>query len=65
MLQVCSELEIDINYGEYFDMISDRIKQFNTKMTFLKNTYTYKWLKEDNIEIKNKILLEFIKTKVR
>jgi len=65
MLQVCSELEIDINYGEYFDMISDRIKQFNAKMTFLKNTYTYKWMKEDNIENKNKILLDFIKTKVR
>jgi len=65
MLQVCSELEIDINYGEYFDMISDRIKQFNAKMTFLKNTYTYKWMKEDNVEIKNKILLDFIKTKVR
>lgn len=65
MLQVCSDLEIDVNYGEHFDIISGKIQEFRTKMKFLKNTYTYKWMKEDNIEKKNKILLEFIKTKVR
>lgn len=65
MVQVCSELEIDINYDRYFEKIESMIKIYQSKMKFLKNTYTYKWLKSEKSEDRNKIVLEFIKSKVK
>jgi len=62
MLQVCSDLEIDIDYDKYFSIINESINMYKNKINFIKKTYTYKWIKSGN---KEEVLLDFIKNNIK
>lgn len=64
MVRVCSQLDIDINYDIHYNSIKSEIDTIKNKIKFLENTYTYKWLKCSDQE-KDKILLEFVKTRIK
>lgn len=65
LYRVCSDLDIDFELPEnYIDQIRDKIDSYKKQVLFLEKTYTFRWVKSENIQEKNKILVEFIKSQI-
>lgn len=64
LYKVCSELLIDFEFDQdEINKIKERIDNYKNQINFLESTYTFKWLKSDDIE-KDKIILNFIKNRL-
>jgi archaellum component FlaC len=65
LYKVSNELNIEFEFSD--DIIIDireRIDMLKSKTKMLESTYTFKWIKSDDDE-RNKIILEFIKSKIK
>lgn len=64
LYKVGSELNIEFDLpDDFIHQIEGKINQYKQKVSFLENTYTYKWLKSDDKD-KNKVVVEFIRSRV-
>lgn len=64
LYKVCSELNIDFELpDDFISQIKNKIDSYKEQVSFLENTYTYKWLKSVD-DTKNKIVVEFIRSKI-
>lgn len=65
LYKVCSELNIEFELPDYYiNKIIEKINDYKKKTQFLENTYTFKWLKCENITEKNQIIINFIRERV-
>ena len=56
---------IDFTHSEEdIKIIKERIEEYKNRISFLKETLTYKWIKTNNNKDKNEILLSYIKNKL-
>ncbi len=66
ILKICNELDIVFDLNESFlSDINDKIKFYKERMFFLENTYTFKWLKSSDNDIKDNILLSYIQNRFK
>ena len=66
LYKVCSELNIDFELPEDFlSKINDKINSYKNQVSFLESTYTFKWVKCETQNEKNKVVIEFIRSRVR
>jgi hypothetical protein len=59
---------LDIPYeidGDDKKQIQDNINDYKEKTSFLESTFTWKWFNENDPEVKNNIIMTFIKMKIR
>ena len=65
LYKVCSDLNISFDLPDDFIVrVKDRIDLIKKQVSFLENTYTFKWIKSSNIQDKNKIIIEYIRSKI-
>jgi hypothetical protein len=65
LYKVCSELNIDFDLPDDFILkIREKIDSFKERVSFLENTYTFKWIKTESINDKNKIVVEYIRSRM-
>ena len=65
LYKVCLDLMIDFTHSEEdIKIIKERIEEYKNRISFLKETLTYKWIKTNNNKDKNEILLSYIKNKL-
>lgn len=66
LYSICGNLYIDILIDEEeINMIREKIEEFKTKISFLKETFTYKWMISSKESDKNKIIISYIKDNIR
>jgi hypothetical protein len=64
--KICNDLNIDYEMDENdHSMIKNRISQLKEKIKFLEATFTWNWYNAENDEIKNQILMNYIKLKIQ
>jgi len=64
--RICSELNIDYDIDEGDEVfISERIDSLKKRISFLESTFTYKWFETESEEEKNKIMVEYIKLRIK
>jgi hypothetical protein len=64
--KICTELNIDYDVEDnYNNEIRSKINEYRNKINFLENTFTYQWYINEDINIKNKLLLKFIENKLK
>ena len=64
--RICSELNIDYDIDEGDELfISERIDSLKKRISFLESTFTYKWFESESEEEKNKIMIEYIKLRIK
>jgi hypothetical protein len=65
LYKVCSDLNIDFDLPErYVDDINKKISSLKSQISFLENTYTFKWVKSKTQVDKNKVIVEFIRSQI-
>lgn len=65
LYSICCNLNIDILITEEdIKMIKDKIEEYKNKISFLKETFTYKWMISSKEEDKNKIIISYIKDNI-
>ena len=65
LYKVCSELNIEFDLPEHFiSHVQDKINSFKERVLFLETTYTFKWIKSDLPVDKNKVVIEFIRSRI-
>lgn len=65
LYKVCSDLMIDFPWDDSeIQKIKLKIEQYKNQIIFLESTYTFKWLKSDDVD-KNKIVLKFIENRIK
>ena len=65
LYKVCSELNIEFELPEDFIIkIREKINSFKERVSFLENTYTFKWIKTEPVSDKNKIVVEYIRSQM-
>ena len=65
LYKVLSELEINFEIDDNLILeIKDKVDSLKSQTNLLKSTFTYRWVKCNSTNEKNKIILEFIKTKI-
>lgn len=65
LYKVSSELEINFEIDDNLILeIKDKVDSLKSQTNLLKSTFTYRWIKSNSTNEKNKIILEFIKTKI-
>lgn len=65
LYKVCSDLMIDFPWDDSeIQKIKLKIEQYKNQIVFLESTYTFKWLKSDDVD-KNKIVLKFIENRIK
>jgi hypothetical protein len=63
---VCNELSINYEISDDdVSLISDEIRKYNQKISFIESTYTWKWYNCDDEQMKNQIMLNYIKLKIK
>lgn len=63
---VCNELNIKYEISdEDVDLIYQEIHKIQQKVNFIESTYTWKWYNCGDEEIKNQLLLNYIKLKIK
>ncbi len=66
LYSICDNLYIDILIDdEDVKMIKEKIEEFKTKISFLKETFTYKWMISSKESDRNKIIVSYIKDNIR
>ena len=64
LYKVSSELNIEFEFDDDFiDSVKSKIDNIKNSAKMLENTYTFKWI-NSNDEERNKIIFEFIKSKI-
>ncbi len=64
LYRVCSELKIDFDIpDDYIKKVRDKINSYKEMISFLENTYTYKWVRSDDSN-RSKVVVEFIRSKI-
>lgn len=65
IFKICNELNIeyDIEDNE-IELIESRINDLKTKISFLENTFSWRWLNIEDDKEKNEILLQYIKMRL-
>lgn len=64
LYRVSSELNINFEFDDdLIDQIRDKIDLIKSQSNMLKSTYTFRWVKSEQ-EDKNKIIFDFIKSKI-
>lgn len=64
--KICTELNIDYDVEDnYNNEIKSKINEYKNKIDFLENTFTYQWYINEDVNIKNKLLLKFIENKLK
>lgn len=62
---ICDQLEIDFEVSEKdFEMIKSEISNLKQRIEFLESTFTWKWYNAKTESNRNKIILEYIKSKI-
>jgi len=65
LYKVGNELMIDFPWNvDEIQKIELKIDQYKNQIEFLESTYTFKWLKSNDVD-KNKIILKFIENRIR
>jgi len=65
LYKVCSELNIDFDLpDDFISQIRGKISSFKERVSFLENTYTFKWIKTEPVSDKNKIVVEYIRSQM-
>jgi len=63
---ICNELGIDYEIEERdLTNLNTKVKELRNRSKFLEHTYTWKWMNAENKDLKNKIILDFIKMKIK
>ena len=63
---ICNELVIDYEIEERdLTNLNTKVKELRNRSKFLEHTYTWKWMNAENKDLKNKIILDFIKMKIK
>ena len=64
--KICSELNIeyDIDVDENLE-IEKKINDIKNRIKFLESTFTYQWMKIEDVNAKNELLLKFIENKLK
>jgi hypothetical protein len=66
LYKVSKELDIQFDFNDdVFIDIKERIDMLKSKTKMLESTYTFKWIKSNDDEEKSKIILDFIKSKIK
>ncbi len=66
LYKICLDLNIYLDLtDDEIEKIKIKINIFKNRIKFLESTYTYRWLKSDDIEDKNKVILSFIENKIK
>jgi hypothetical protein len=64
--KVCNELNIYYSIDEEDEnSIRAKIEELKKKISFLESTFTWMWFKTDNIEDRERIILQFIYNKIK
>lgn len=64
LYKVCSELNLEFELPDNFiNQVKTKINSYKQQTSYFENTYTYKWLKSEEVG-KNKIVIEFIRSKI-
>ena len=64
--RICSELNIDYDIDDGDEIfISERIDSLKKRISFLESTFTYKWFESESEDEKNKIMVEYIKLRIK
>lgn len=64
LYKVCSELNLEFELPDNFiNQVKNKINSYKQQTSYFENTYTYKWLKSEEVG-KNKIVIEFIRSKI-
>jgi hypothetical protein len=64
LYKVCSELNIEFELpDDFISQVKNKIDSYREQVSFLENTYTYKWIKSED-DTKNKVVVEFIRSKI-
>jgi hypothetical protein len=65
LYKVGNELMIDFPWNvDEIQKVELKIDQYKNQIEFLESTYTFKWLKSNDVD-KNKIILKFIENRIR
>ena len=64
--RICSELNIEYDIDDDDEIIiSERIESLKKRISFLESTFTYKWVESEDENEKNRIMVEYIKLRIR
>jgi uncharacterized pyridoxamine 5'-phosphate oxidase family protein len=65
LYKVCSELNIDFDLPDnYVDELGSKIQSLKRQISFLESTFTFKWIKSTTQDDKNRVVIEFIRSKI-
>jgi hypothetical protein len=66
LYKICFELELDVIIpDEHLGIILDKIELYRKNINFLKSTFTFKWVESESVDVKNQIIIEFIKNRIK
>lgn len=66
LYKVSTDLGIQFDFNDdLIDEIRDKIKKLRLQTKMLESTFTFKWIKSNNDDEKNQIILEFIKSRIK
>jgi len=64
--RICSELNIDYDIDDGDEIvISERIDSLRKRISFLESTFTYKWFESEDKNEKDKIMVDYIKLRIK
>jgi hypothetical protein len=62
---ICDLLDIEYEIGdEEFEILKSQINILKERILFLESTFTWKWYTTENDNVKDKIILDYIKSKI-
>jgi len=65
LYKVCSELNIEFDLPDnYVDELGSKIQSLKRQISFLESTFTFKWIKSTTQDDKNRVVIEFIRSKI-
>lgn len=65
LYKVSNELQINFEFDDELILkIKEKVESLKSQVNLLRSTFTWNWIKSNSTNEKNKIILEFIKTKI-
>lgn len=65
MMSICERLKIDYEISPTeVNLVREEIKLKKERINFLESTYTWKWFIEESVDLKNKIILNYLESQV-
>lgn len=66
LYKVCSELNIEFDLpDDFISQVRTKINSYKEQVSFLESTYTFKWVKSETLSDKNRVVLDFIRSRVK